>query len=167
MTAWFARVGLPLTPEEVAAIGELTRIVAPHASVAVTAIASWQEAAAFVRAVEHDATWWDQEEEEREALWERAAEHRSEADLLQHLETLNRDLEAEVHDAALAAAATAGVVDQAIAVEAAGMALLAAHQSALASMAGAGTGHRFIRKYALYKGGRWPVGYHSARFVIF
>jgi len=167
MTAWFSRVGLPLSPAEEAAIGELTRIVAPPLPVAVTALSSWPEAAAFVRSVLHDATWWDQEEEEREALWERAAEHRSEADLLQHLETLNRDLEAEVHDAALAAAATAGVVDQAIAVEAAGMALLAAHQSALASMAGAGPEHRFVRKFALFASGRWPLGYHSARFVIF
>ena len=128
MTAWFSRVGLPLSPAEEAAIGELTRIVAPPLPVAVTALSSWPEAAAFVRSVLHDATWWDQEEEEREALWERAAEHRSEADLLQHLETLNRDLEAEVHDAALAAAATAGVVDQAIAVEAAGMRSLAEGQ---------------------------------------
>jgi hypothetical protein len=47
------------------------------------------------------------------------------------------------------------------------MALLAAHQRALAEIAGAGTGHRFIRKHALFSEGRWPVGYHSARFVIF
>jgi hypothetical protein len=167
MTAWFSRVGLPLSPEEDAAIGELTRIVAPPLPVAVTALVSWPEAAAFVRSVVHDATWWDQEEEEREALWERATEHRSEADLLQHLDAMNRELEAEVRDAALAAVAAAGVADAAIAVEAAGMALLAAHQSALAGMAGAGPEHRFVRKFALFASGRWPLGYHSARFVIF
>ena len=167
MTAWFARVGLPLTPEEVAAIGELTRIVAPHASVAVTAIASWQEAAAFVRAVEHDATWWDQEEEEREALWARAAEHRTESELLRCVEALTGGLEAEVRGAAFAAATAAGGTDTNIAVEATGMVLLAAHQCALAGMAGEGPHHRFVRKYALFTSGRWPLGYHSARFVVF
>jgi hypothetical protein len=167
MTAWFARVGLPLAPEEDAAIGELTRIVAPHASVAVTAIASWQEAAAFVRAVEHDATWWDQEEEEREALWARAAEHRTESELLQYVDAMTGGLEAEVRGAAFAAATAAGGTDTNIAVEATGMALLAAHQCALAGMAGEGPNHRFVRKYALFTSGRWPLGYHSARFVVF
>ena len=63
MTGWFARVGLPLSSAETAAIDELMRIVAPHAPVAVTLLASWQEAAAFVHASERDSTWWDQEED--------------------------------------------------------------------------------------------------------
>ena len=44
---------------------------------------------------------------------------------------------------------------------------LAAHQSALALLAGEGPDHRFVRKYALFTRGRWPLGYHSARFAIF
>jgi hypothetical protein len=167
MTAWFERVGLPLTPEEDAAIGELTRIVAPHATVAVTTIASWEEAAAFVRAVEHDAAWWDQEEEEREALWARAAEHRTESELLQCVGAMIGGLEGEVRGAAFAATKAAGWTDANIAIEATGMALLAAHQCALAGMAREGPHHRFFRKYALFTSGRWPLGYYSARFVIF
>jgi len=157
VTAWFARVGLPLAEEERAAIGEMLHVVLPDAPIAITALASWQEAAVFVRAAAHDSAWWDDEEEERELLWARAAEERTEAALL----------ELELRDAAHAAMAAAGVADTSIAGEAVAMALLAAHQHALAEIAGAGTGHRFVRKYALYKGGRWPVGYHSARFVIF
>jgi hypothetical protein len=72
-----------------------------------------------------------------------------------------------VRGAALAAAAAAGVADTAIAIEATGMALLAAHQSTLAGLSGAGLEHRFVRKYALFTGGRWPLGYHASRFVIF
>jgi hypothetical protein len=34
-------------------------------------------------------------------------------------------------------------------------------------LAGESPNHRFILKYALWKGGRWPLGYHSARFAIF
>jgi len=166
-SGWFARVGLPLTPEEDAAIGELSRIVAPDTRVAVTAIATWQEAAAFVREIERDAAWWDQEEEERERLWASAAELRTEAEMLEHLIAVTVDLEAQVRSAARAAVAAAGVLDPVIASEATGMVLLAAHQSALAGMAGQGPGHRFARKFALFSGGRWPLGYHSARLAIF
>lgn len=167
MTAWFARVGVPLTPEEHAAIDELVRIVAPSAPVVVTALASWPEAAALARMSEHDSSWWDQEEDEREALWVRAAEHRSESELLQRINAMTRELDAAVRGAAFAAVTMVGVTDTALAIEATGMALLAAHQSMLAGMAGEGPDHRFVRKYALFTGGRWPLGYHSGRFVIF
>jgi hypothetical protein len=167
VTAWFARVGLPLAEDELAAIGDLMRDVAPRAPVAFTALASWQEVASFVRAVAYDSAWWDDEEEERELLWARAAEARTEAGLLDLVTAMTRGLDAELRVAARAAMTAAGVVDTAIAGEATAMALLAAHQHALADLAAAGSGHRFFRKYALFKGGRWPVGYHAARFVIF
>ena len=167
MTAWFARVGLPLADGERAAIDELLLGVAPHAPVAITALASWQEAAVFVRAAAHDIAWWDDEEEERELLWARAAEDRTEAGLFELVTAATHGLDVELREAALAATAGAGVGDISIAGEAAAMALLAAHQNALAEIAGAGAGHRFIRKHALFKEGRWPIGYHSARFVIF
>ena len=166
-SGWFARVGLPLSPGENAAIVELSRVVAPNEPIAVTAIATWQEAAAFVREVERDAVWWDQEEEERERLWARAAERRTEAEMLQHLIAVTLELDAQVRGAARAAVTAAGVADTAIASEATGMVLLAAHQSALAGLAGEGRGHRFVRKFELFSGGRWPLGYHSARFAIF
>jgi hypothetical protein len=167
VSAWFARVGLPLSDGERAAIGELLRGVVPDAPVVVTALASWQEAAVFVRAAAHDSAWWDDEEEERERLWARAAEDRSETGLFELVTAATRGLDVELRDAALAAMAVAGTADRDIADEAVAMGLLTAHQRALAEIAGAGTGHRFSRKYALFEEGRWPVGYHSARFVIF
>jgi hypothetical protein len=167
MSAWFARVGLPLTPEEYDAIGELVRNVAPDARVVVTSIASWRDAAAFVSAAERDPTWWNQEEEERERLWDRAGESRSEGELLQSVMAMTAGLDVQIRSAASAVAAAAGVTDAAIINEASAMALLAAHQSAVAELAGEGRDHRFMRKYALWEGGRWPLGYHSARFVIF
>jgi hypothetical protein len=167
VTGWFARVGLPLADGERAAIADLLRVVLPDAPVAITALATWQEAGVFARAAAHDCAWWDDEEEERELLWARAAENRTEAGLFELVTAATRGLDVELRDAAHASMTAAGVADAAIAGEAAAMALLAAHQQALAQLAGAGTGHRFFRKYALFEGGRWPVGYHSARFVIF
>jgi hypothetical protein len=167
VTAWFSRVGMPLSLSENAAIGELMGIVAPHVQSSIKALATWQEAATFVRVAEHDATWWDDEEEEREALWARASENRSEAELFQRVNAMTHGLERALRDAASAAAKGAGVADPTIAMEAAGSAMLAAHQNALAGMAGEGRDHRFVRKYGLFTGGRWPLGYHSARFIIF
>ena len=167
MSAWFARVGLPLDSDEEAAVLDLMRILAPHPSAAVAALGSWQEAAEFVRAAERDSMTWDQEEEEREALWTRATERRTEDEVLRQIDTAICGLNAEMLAAALAAIGGAGVADAALAAEATGMALLAAHQSALALLAGEGPDHRFVRKYALFVRGRWPLGYHSARFAIF
>ena len=167
MTAWFARVGLPLQPDEEAAVLELMRLVVPHMTVSVAALASWQEVGAFVRAAERDSAAWDQEEEEREALWARATERRTEQEVVRLLDAGMRGMDDEVRAAALAAVARAGPVDAALAGEATGMALLAAHQSALARLAGEGPDHPFVRKYVLFLRGRWPLGYHSARFAIF
>jgi hypothetical protein len=167
VSAWFARVGLPLAEDERAAVGELLRVALPDPPPAVTALASWQDAAIFVRAAALETAWWDDEEEERELLWARAADARTEAGLFEQVTAATCGLDVELREAALAAMAAAGIVDTSIAGEAAAMALLAAHQHALAEIAGAGTGHRFHRKYALFKEGRWPVGYHSGRFVIF
>lgn len=50
---------------------------------------------------------------------------------------------------------------------AAGAALLAAHQQALAELAGEGGTHFFGFKYALFAGGRWPLGHHRGRYVVF
>jgi hypothetical protein len=167
MTSWFARVGVALAPAENAAIVDMVADVAQDATCAITALASWQEVAAFIRATEFDSSWWDQEEQEREWLWTRAAERQSESALLRQLDEVSAGLVTAVRAAAQASAAASGVTDLAIVNEATGAALLAAQQQRLAELAGEADDHRFIRKYALFRDGRWPLGYHAARFVIF
>ncbi|HQR11860.1 MAG TPA: hypothetical protein PLW68_11070 [Casimicrobiaceae bacterium] len=167
MSEWFARVGLPLTAEEHAAIGDLVRGAIPEARIAIEALPSWSDAARYLRLAGHDPDWWDQEEAEREALWNAAAEQRSEADLLLCVNAAAIATGAEIRAAARASARAAGVTDLDVAREASDMALLAVHHHALARLAGAGADHPFVRKYALFAGGRWPLGYHSARFAIF
>jgi hypothetical protein len=163
LNGWFARVGLPLSPDELAEIDALIGVVAPRSSREVLLVTSWPGAMQFVCAAEMDATWWDQEEEEREWLWTRAAELRSESALLQDIARMQASLDAQIR----AAAVVAGAGDPIIASEATGSALLAAQQNALAAIAGEPPGHRFMRKFALFERGRWPLGYHASRFVIF
>lgn len=65
------------------------------------------------------------------------------------------------------AAARAGCADEALIRVAAGSASYAAYQARLAHAAGAAAGHPFLRKYALYCGGRWPLGVYHGEFSIF
>jgi hypothetical protein len=162
MNDWFARVGQPLSSAEQVAIGELIACAAPGSPMVIDALGSWQAAGRLMRLTAHDSAWWDDEEEEREALWVRAAQQRSEDEVLRQVRDLTRGLEIEMRRAAMAA----GAMNAMLADEATAMALLAAHQRALAQLADADPGHRFIRKYALFAMGRWPLGYHAARFAI-
>jgi hypothetical protein len=91
--------------------------------------------------ISHAEAWWQAEEEQR----------------------LNEAL----HGAAAVAATRAGCSDAALIRAAAGAASYAAHQAHLALAAGAPPGHPFLRKYALYCGGRWPLGVYEGRFAIF
>ena len=163
MSGWFARVGRPLSSDEQEVIGELIDSAAPQASREVTLLTSWRDALQFVRASEYDSDCWDQEEREREWLWTRVAELQSESTLLQGMAALHVGLDAQVRAAAMAA----GANDPSVLSEAIGSALLAAQQNALAVFAGELPDHRFRRKFALFEAGRWPLGYHAARFVIF
>ena len=72
-----------------------------------------------------------------------------------------------IHGAAALAAARAGVADPALTRAAAGAASMAAHGRALALLAEAGDTHMFVRKYALFEGGRWPLGIVRGAFHLF
>jgi hypothetical protein len=41
------------------------------------------------------------------------------------------------------------------------------HAAAAARAARAASGHPFLRKYALYSGGRWPLGVYHGAFALF
>jgi len=165
--AWFSRVGLPFAVPEHAAIAAMIHGHAVLARAEIGGAGQWHEAGDFIRAAEWDSTWWDREEEERARLWECAADRHAEEDLLAGLTAVTGALAGTVHDAAQAAASRAGGVDPALVRAAAGAALMAAHQHALAKLAGVGAEHFFCLKYALFTGGRWPLGYHHGRYVVF
>jgi hypothetical protein len=167
LNAWFARVGLPLTPAERVALDAWTRGEPAEGATAWKSVGTWPEALSFARAMDFDATWWDREEAERERLWLRAADAHGEAELLHRLTVVNEGIAGDVRAHAAAAAAHARVADPAACMEAAGAALLAGHHDALRELAGADGSHGFARKYALFQAGRWPLGYHFGHFLIF
>jgi len=167
LPAWFSCVGRPFAASEHAAIAAMIRGHDVLARAEIGGISQWHEAGEFVRAVEADGTWWDHEEEERSRLWECAADRCTEDGLLARLFAVTHALTDAVHGAAAAAAARDGVADPALVRAASSAALMAAHQHALAELAGEGAAHFFGFKYALFAGGRWPLGYHRGRYVVF
>jgi hypothetical protein len=155
--AWFSALGEPLDEEEKRELAAYLAGLGMAGAIAVRQAASWQEAGAICRAPSNE--WWRAEEDERARLERSAGLDPADPDWL----ALNDVL----HGAAAVAAARAGCADAALIRVAAGAASHAAYQARLARAAGAASGHPFLRKYALYCGGRWPLGLYHGRFSIF
>jgi ABC-type Fe3+-siderophore transport system permease subunit len=164
---WFSRVGEPLAPAD---RDEIAALIHDHpllGSAKIDGVGHWHEAGAIVRVSDRDTAWWEHEEDERQSLWQRATERFAEADLLARLTAVTETLADAVRGCATKAAARDGVADPGLIGAASGAALMAAHQNTLAAMAGEAGTHFFARKYTLFVGGRWPLGYYSGRYIVF
>lgn len=153
--AWFSALGEPLGAAERTDIAAYLSGLGLAARV--HAVASWQEAAAVCG--QRADRWWNAEEAQRERLEMRATLNPADPAWL----TLNESL----HRAATVAAARSNCADAALIRAAAGAASYALYQARLAEAAGAAPAHPFLRKYALYCGGRWPLGVYGERYAIF
>jgi hypothetical protein len=154
--AWFSALGEPLGDAERAEIAAyLQGLGLPD--LPVHAASSWREAGELCR--QPADAWWRAEEAERTRL--QSSAHLDPADPA-WLQVTDR-----LHGAAAVAAARSGCADAALIRVAAGAATFAAYQQRLAQAAGAPAVHPFMRKYALYSGGRWPLGVYGERFAIF
>lgn len=168
--AWFARAGLRLEGAEAAAIIALLRALDVDASTTPTLEieqASWRDLARILRDEDHDNQWWDAEEAERERLWTIGADRMTERALVDVLGEAARAVAIEIFAAASAVGANAAAgPDSVLQRAAAEAALLAVHQHSLAALADAGPDHYFAIKYALFAGGRWPLGPRAGKFLI-
>jgi hypothetical protein len=165
--AWFSRVGMPLASGELAAIGELLQFGLEAARVEIHGLAHWRDVGAVIRAADWDAVAWEREEEERQRLWQAASERLDEGVLLGRLTAMTDALAETLHGAAECAAARDGSADADLVAAAAGAAALAAQHGALAGLAGEDRGHYFVRRYALFAGGRWPLGAFRGQYLVF
>jgi hypothetical protein len=155
--AWFSTLGEPLGEAEEADIAVYLGGLGLAPAAPTLRVESWSQAAAIAR--QPAERWWNVEEAERARL-ERAA----------RLDPADREwlaLTGVLDGAAAVAAARSGFADAGLIGAAAGAAICAAYQYRLARAAGAGADHPFVRKYALFAGGRWPLGVYGERFAIF
>lgn len=160
---WFAALGKPLTAAQRRDIAAIVA-ASPLPAGDVVVLADWSAVAATLPAIERDDAWWAYEEDEREALWSLACRRRVEDDVAARLAAA-RHAGTMALDAALQRALPAA--DATFQRAIAGMAALAAHQHALATLAGVAAAHPFHRKYRLFAAGRLPLGYHAGRYFIY
>ena len=165
--AWFARVGLPLATADEAEIRAMLGDDLDSTRTGIRGVARWHDVGEIIRAVDWDSASWDREEEERQRLWQCATERLDETTVLEQLTDLTGVLADAVHGAAAIAAARDRVTDPGLIRAASGAALMAAHQSALARLAGEGPTHFFARRCALFEGGRWPLGEYRGQYLVF
>jgi hypothetical protein len=155
--AWFSALGTPLGEGEADEIRAYLEGLGVEAALPALLVGSWGQAETLTRGPA--GSWWDAEETERARLERLARVNPADAAWLATTEKL--------HGAAAIAAARSGIADPGLIRAAAGAATYAAHQHRLARAAGMPPGHPFMRKYALFCGGRWPLGVYGDRFAIF
>lgn len=154
---WFCALGEPLGEERRAEIAAYLQGLGMDPTLPVRAAAGWSEAGKLCRRPAD--TWWNLEESERKHLEQVARLNPAEPEWLA--------LSDQLRGASAMAAARAGCSDAALIQVAAGAAGHAAYQARLAQAAGAASSHPFLRKFALYRGGRWPLGVYDGEFAIF
>lgn len=156
-SAWFSTLGAPLGAGEEEDIAAYLAGLDLAPRLPVLRVESWSQANAVAR---HPAEeWWQREEVERARL-----------EMLARLDPADRGwlaLTDVLHGAAAVAATRWGCADPGLIKAAAGAATYAAYQYRLARAAVVPETHPFVRKYAMFCGGRWPLGVYGDRFAIF
>jgi hypothetical protein len=161
--AWFAVLGIALTRVEEEDLAAYVAGLQLPPQTGVEPAQDWSRARELTRAPGGDMTWWDREEAERRRLTARIGDADA---VLRQLTHATDEIAEAVHGAAAVAAARQGCGDPYIIRVAAGAAMQAAHQRALAWMAGEPE-HFFACKYQLFAAGHWPLGVYGGRFHIF
>jgi hypothetical protein len=165
--AWFACLGLPLTASDQCDARAYVHALGYADETPITGVAHWKEAERITRDPGWDRQWWAREEEERERLRELAANRLGRAALLERLTAATEFAAQAIHGAAAIAAERDGMADAALVRAGSGAATMALHEAALARLAGEGPEHLFMRKYALFDSGRWPLGVVGGAFYLF
>lgn len=165
--AWFGRLGLPSTAADQSGARAYLHALGYAKDTAVAGVEGWDEAERIAREPAWDQQWWTREEAERERLMSLATVKLGRAVLLERLGAATELASEIIHAAAVGAAAQVGVTDAALVRAAAGAASMALHEAALVPLAGQGSDHVFVRKYALFAAGRWPLGTIRGVFYLF
>jgi hypothetical protein len=165
--AWFACLAFPLAAADQRDAKAYLAALGYSDGTEVAGVRSWRDAEGVIRDPDWDERWWTREERERERLMAQARGQLGEAALLERLTAATELACDAIHGAAAIAAERDGVADAALVRAASGAASMALHAAALARLAGQGPEHLFMRKYALFESGRWPLGVVGGRFHLF
>jgi hypothetical protein len=161
--AWFSVLGIAPTRAESEDLAAYIGGLQLPGGTPLVQVEEWARASELTRAPGGDLSWWDREEDERKRLTLRVGDADA---VIKELTRATDEIAETVHGAAAVAAARLGCGDPYIIRVAAGAAMQATHQRALAWMAGESE-HFFVRKYQLFASGHWPLGYYGGSFHLF
>jgi thioesterase domain-containing protein len=162
---WFARSGTPPTADESRALAE--RLIIPGLHDEIVIVDRWTDAIRILAQAEHDGRDWDAREEERAALWERAAEQLLESELLERLAQIRERAAEALSSAADRAATRLDIADPRFVAEAKAAGQLALQHAVLAELTAAPTAHPFRALFAVFAAGRWPIAALDGRIHVF
>jgi len=165
--AWFTCLGLPLGIADLRDARSYLQALDYSPDVTISAVPDWQSAEAIIRDPQWDRVWWEREEDERTRLMQLARQRIGPIALLERLTAATELASQSIHGAAAIAAERDGVADAALVRAASGAASMALHGAALARLTGQGPEDLFVRKYALFESGRWPLGVIAGSFYLF
>jgi len=163
--AWFSRVGLPLSEADREAAESYLRAL-DMSGLGIGQPTDAAQAERIVRDPQWDTRWWSREDAERRRLTESASKTHG---LRVALEALTLATEGHTEASLRQAMASTAIVSggEALARAAAGSLLMALHARALARLSGCEESHLFMRKYALFSLGRWPLGASHGALHVF
>jgi hypothetical protein len=163
--AWFSRIGAALSDADRDAAQRYLAAL-ELADLQIVAAADAATAQRIIRDPHWDTRWWSREEAERKRLTERVASKHGVRGALAALTSANEGQTEQTLRCAMASAAIAAG-GEALARAAAGALSMALHAVALARLAGSEESHLFVRKYALFSLGRWPLGVSAGALHLF
>ncbi len=163
---WFTALGEPLD-REVKRLARDYLDALGFPDVEPARIASWEDAADAAANMDFDTAQWEAEEQLRAGLASDALDAISEEALTIALTHVTAILGGRLGAAVREAAAFGEIDDESLMDAAAGAAVQAAHNAALALIAGAEEDHPFRAKFALFARGRWPIGVSGLTLNIF
>lgn len=159
---WFQRLGQPFTEEDrkgaqayLDAIGYDTLVLGP--------VTTSLGALAIMQSSNWDARWWDAESGVTDALRRSAQNLHGITETFAQIDAATLDQ----GDAIYRAAQYKFCAQEDLVKAAAGAGSLALYQFTLARLAQAPPDHLFMRKYALFESGRWPLGVFDDTFHLY
>ena len=164
-SAWFSRLGQPLSVEDRAAAEGYAQTLA-LGRLQLQLVGDAAEAESATRDPDWDKGWWVSEENERKALMDEARS-RLGAEVVLDALTVAVEPHTETTYRQALRAPLLRASGEALARAASGALMMALHCHALARLCGRGSTHLFMRKYELFSRGRWPLGVRDAKLLLF
>ncbi len=163
---WFKSIGDELTPAHMDLARTYLELLGfPEVDVAL--VPDWDAALILAENPHWDSAAWDAEEMLRTALSAELLERIHEQALSVVLSHVSAQAGAVLAELIQDVAALWELDDEAFLNAAAGAAVQATHQAALALAAEADEDHPFLYKFKLFEAGRWPIGISGATFNLF